>query len=137
VGIGDLFKRRRQRESAMPREALEELAREDDSPATGDPGDAAEEESSGVELPGANAAELGAMLRRAALTGLPQVSTEEHTVDPASGLGEEILGILASQGAGGPGGVHELDPDELRDLHDRVREALRREGIDPESGEPL
>jgi hypothetical protein len=92
------------------------------------------EEPEAIELPGADAGELGAMLRRAAATGLPQVSTESHIVDPEAGLADEILGILG-HGIGGAGGAQEVDEAELRDLHERVREALRGHGIDPDSSE--
>lgn len=94
------------------------------------------EEPEAIELPGADAAELGAMLRRAAATGLPQVSTESHAVDARGGLGSEVLGILAAHGIGAGAGARRVEPNELRDLHEQVREALRRQGIDPDSGEP-
>lgn len=105
----------------------------DDSPKPHDERDG--EGLPGLELPGADPAELGAMLRRAAATGLPQVSTASHTVEGGD-LGNEILAILGAQGIGGAG-AHEVDRDELRDLHARVREALRRRGIDPDSGEAI
>jgi hypothetical protein len=105
----------------------------DDNPGPRD--DQGSEPPRPTELPGADAGELGAMLRRAAATGLPQVSTESHTVDPETGLAKEILGILG-QGVGGAGGAQEVDPAELRALHERVREALRGQGIDPDSGVP-
>lgn len=89
----------------------------------------------GIELPGADPAELGAMLRRAAASGLPQVSTASHTVEGGD-LGSEILAILGAQGVGGAAGAHEVDRDELRDLYARVREALRRHGIDPDAEAP-
>jgi hypothetical protein len=148
VRIGDLFRRRRERESALPPGAVEELSAEvsaspesepvePDSDAAADPVEVDRDPKPGdaTELPGADAAELGAMLRRAAATGLPQVSTESHTVDRQEGLAKEVLGILG-QGVGGAGGAQEVDPDELRNLHERAREALRRQGVDPDSGEP-
>jgi hypothetical protein len=104
-----------------------------EAPEPGESPDSPEREL--TELPGADAAELGAMLRRAAATGLPQVSTESHAVDAAGGdLAREILSILGGGGLAGAGGMREVDPEELRELHDRVREALRRRGIDPDSG---
>ena len=60
------------------------------------------DESRFAELPGADADELGRMLRAAAATGLPQVSHASHTVDVAGGeLAREIFEILARQTGGG------------------------------------
>lgn len=99
--------------------------------------DTAGEDEAGepTELPGADAAELGAMLRRAAATGLPQVSTESHAVDAAGGgLAEELLAILGGSGLGGASAMREVDRDELRELHEGVREALRRTGAAADPG---
>lgn len=106
-----------------------ESAKRSDETEAGEPG---ADEPDAVELPGADAAELGAMLRRAATTGLPQVSAERHAV-ARDGIAEEILKILGAgaSGAGAPG----AEAAELRELRDRAREALRGQGIDPDSGE--
>lgn len=74
------------------------------------------------------------MLRRAAATGLPQVSDESHEVDAEGGIAGEIAKILAAHGIGGAAGATELDPDELRALHARVSAALRRQGVEADPG---
>ena len=90
-----------------------------------------------TELPGSDAEELAAMLRRAAATGLPQVSAERHAVDRERGkLAEEILSILAHSLGGGKD-LGEVEPEELRELRDQLRGRLRDEGIDPDSGHAL
>lgn len=144
MGIRDFFKRRRERESALPPGQLDELGGAIEGPpserSTG--GDSAEaEQAREIELPGADAAALGEIIRRAATSGEPQVSFESHTV-PLDGpqgarIASEILEALSGQGIAGANGYSEIDPDEARELRDRVRDALRRAGIDPDSGEPL
>ena len=137
MGIGDFLRRRRERESALSPGGLEELSAPAETGAADEAG-AGEAERSVTALPGADAGELGAMIRRAAETGLPQVSADRHEVDlRGTSLGNEIAAILAAFGINRGGSVPQLDSDQAADLNRQVREALRREGIDPESGRPL
>jgi len=99
------FSRRRKRESALPPGALAELSAGDAAEPTASASDhspASPEADDGdarvTEAPGSDAAELGELLRRAATTGLPQVTTETHAVDlRAGGFAAEIAEILGGQ----------------------------------------
>ncbi len=125
------FSRRRARESALPPDAPEQLSAEPQ------PGPEEPDDPPPTELPGADAGALGELLRRAAATGLPQVTTESHAADlRGSELPDVIRGILGRDPEPGAG-VPALDPAALRALRDVVRERLREQGVDPDSGEPL
>ncbi|HSI80263.1 MAG TPA: hypothetical protein VK919_06380 [Solirubrobacterales bacterium] len=141
MGIRDFLRRRRERESALPPGALEALsvepgAAEARSPAEGGT-DVASTDAAirTTELPGADAAGFADMLRRAATTGLPQVSVERHEVDlRGTGLGNEIIEILSSLGIERGAEAPKLDAGEAERLNQQIRDALRREGIDPDTG---
>lgn len=150
MGIGDLFRRRRERESAIPSSATElSAAAGADAEAGSDSGygggpieadprfaDQVGDPTSGrVLLPGADPLELGQMIAQAIQSGSAQVSTESHVIDMrGSGLREEITGMLSSPGIDvEEGGGREIDAGSVTGLQEQVLEALQRHGVDVEN----
>lgn len=127
MGIRNFFRRRRERESALPPGAREQLnagLRDEPPPRRPDPDPPS-------ELPGASPADLGELIRRAVITGRPQVTTQGHALEGGgAGVAEEVLGILSAYGAATRGGARRLDHDELAALRRSVLESLREQGLD-------
>ena len=125
MGLGDLFRRRRARESAIPSssadpEALGSFARSDGQPVVGQ------------QIGG------GAPAMPASLTDLPGMfesmqSLDAQTIDMrGSGLREEILGIMQQHGLD-PDSMsgQQVDASSMPAMQQQILDALAKRGIDP------
>ena len=136
MGLGDLFKRRAQRESAIQPSApdagpLGEFASAEGQPVVGKQVGGGEPQLS-VELN-----DLPGMLEGfKALSALGAVQIEQgqsQTIDMrGSGLREEILGIMREHGIDAESGSAEaVDASAMPEMQQQILEALARHGINP------
>jgi hypothetical protein len=126
VGLGDLFRRRRERESAIPpsateSQALGSFASGERQPVVG--------QQIGGGAPGmpANLTDLPGMLESMQSLDAPQ------TIDMrGSGLREEILGIMQQHGLD-PESMsgQQVDASAMPAMQQQILEALGKYGIDP------
>jgi hypothetical protein len=148
VGLGDFFRRRRERESAIPpsaqidqpSEALGSFASAEGQPVVGRQvgGDQFGSGDFG-DLPGmadglAALTQLGPMIQKAIAEGNVQIDQGgSQTIDlRGTGLREEILGIMQQHGIDAESGsAQNVDAGGYGDMQRQILEALARHGIDP------
>ena len=148
VGLGDFFRRRRERESAIrpsaqveqPSEALGSFASAEGQPVVGRQvgGDQVGSVEFG-DVPGtadglADLSQLGPMIQKAIAEGDVQIEQGgSQTIDMrGSGLREEILGIMEQHGIDPESGTAQnVDASAYGDMQQQILEALARHGIDP------
>jgi hypothetical protein len=138
VGLFDFFKRRRERESAIPASSPESLTRQlkGDGEPIGQPVSQAFPQASqqSVDLTAAtDLAGIMAMMQQAFESGNIQVTQGESQVIDlrGSGLRDQIMGALeqhgidpqAAQGA-------EIDADDVPGLQEQIMQALQDAGVD-------
>jgi protein-tyrosine-phosphatase len=128
VGLGDFFRRRHERESAIPpsarieqpSEALGSFASPDEQPVVG-------RQMGGTPL--------GPMIEKAIAEGDVQVEPGgSQTIDMrGTGLREEILEIMRQHGIDAESGAASgsVDASDYGDMQRQLLEALARHGIDP------
>jgi hypothetical protein len=147
VGLSDFFRRRRERESALPvsahaeqpTEPLGSFASPEGQPVVGrqvgggqfDP--AAFGGDPGLADGLAALSQLGPMIQKAIAEGNVQI---EHggsqTIDMrGTGLREEILGIMQAHGIDAESGSASIDASSYGDMQQQLLDALAEHGIDP------
>jgi hypothetical protein len=149
MGLGDFFRRRRERESAIPPSAqveepsaaLGSFANPEGQPVVGGQVGGGSPELQGVAgmADGLEAlAQLGPMIQRAMAQGNVQI---EHGGSQAidmrgTGLREEILGIMRQHGIDAESGTAagSIDASAYGDMQQQILAALARHGVDPGAG---
>jgi hypothetical protein len=138
VGLFDFFKRRRERESAIPADTPESVTRQlegDDEPIGQPIGQAFPQESAQtVDLTAAtDLAGIMAMMQQAFQSGDIQVTQGENQVIDlrGSGLRDEIMGALEQHGID-PGAAQgsEIDASDVPGLQEQIMQALQDAGVD-------
>jgi hypothetical protein len=121
MGIFDFFRKRRERESAIPDAELEGM----DQPVVGQQLEGAEQLPGGMDL-----SQLGPMIQSAIEQG--NVTIEQgpsQTIDMrGSGLREEILGIMKNHGLD-PEKSGEINAGDYGDMQKQILEALSKHGV--------
>ena len=121
MGLFDFFKRRRQRESAIPEAEPEGT----DQPVVGQQVEGAQQLPGGMDL-----SQLGPMIQSAIEQG--NVTIEQgpsQTIDMrGTGLREEILGIMKNHGLD-PEKPGEIDAGDYGDMQRQILEALSKHGV--------
>jgi hypothetical protein len=130
VGLFDFFKKRRERESAIPEAQLEGV----DQPVVGQQVQGAEQLPGGLDL-----SQLGPMIQSAIEQG--NVTIEQgpsQTIDMrGSGLREEILGIMKQHGIDAEGGSQEsINAGDYPDMQRQILEALAKHGVNIDGSQP-
>jgi hypothetical protein len=147
VGLSDFFRRRRERESALPpaagadqpAESLGSFASAEGRPVVGQQlGGAQFDPTAFGGDPGladglAALSQLGPMIQKAIAEGNVQI---EHggsqTIDMrGTGLREEILGIMQAHGIDAESGSASVDASSYGDMQQQLLDALAKHGIDP------
>ena len=135
MGLGDFFRRRRERESAIPpstqveqpSEALGSFASAEDQPVVG-------RQVGGDHVGSVDLSQLGPMIQNAIAEGDVQIEQGgSQTIDMrGTGLREEILGIMQQHGIDPESGTAQnVDASAYGDMQQQILEALARHGIDP------
>jgi hypothetical protein len=121
MGLFDFFKRRRERESAIPEAETEVM----DQPVVGQQVEGAEQLPGGIDL-----SQLGPMIQSAIEQG--NVTIEQgpsQTIDlRGTGLREEILGIMKDHGLD-PDKSGEINAGDYGDMQKLILEALSKHGV--------
>jgi hypothetical protein len=129
VGLFDFFKRRRERESAIPEAELD--AREQ-QPVVGQQIEGAQQLPEGMDL-----SQLGSMIQSAIEQG--NVTIEQgpsQTIDMrGTGLREEILGIMKDHGLD-PDTSGEVNAGDYGDMQKQILEALSKHGVNIDGSQP-
>ena len=149
MGLFDFFKRRRDRERAVPSaesgsQSLGSFA-DGDGPVVGQQvGGAGEFSSASVNIEGVAGmaqglealAQLGPMIQKAVAEG--NVTIEQGPSQTiymrGSGLREEILGIMRQHGIDPEGQSQDLDVADYGTMQQQILEVLAKHGIDPSGG---
>lgn len=148
MGLGDFFRRRRERESAIPQgsspgsgEALGSFARTEGQPVVGEQVGVASYDAAEIQggIPGmadslAALAQLGPLFQQAMLQGNVQIQHgDAQTIDMrGTGLREEIIGIMRAHGIDpDTGSAQAVDTSAYGDMQQQMLDALARHGIDP------
>ena len=141
MGLGDFFRRRREKESAIPPSSTD-LSPSLPSFASSDAPVVGSQVGGGVpsvsiDLSGLDAigglAGLGAVIQQAAAQGNIEVTQESQTIDArgAEGLREEILGIMQQHGIDAESGAGQnVDASAYGDMQQQMLDALARHGLD-------
>jgi hypothetical protein len=141
MGLGDLFRRRRERESAIPSsstdaETLGSFAKAEGQPVIGQQVSGSGTQFSGTQGAGmaeglAALANLGPMIQQAIASGNVQIEQDgAQTIDlRATGLREEILGIMQQNGIDAEQGVR-IDASATPAFQQQILEALSKHGVD-------
>jgi hypothetical protein len=134
VGIGDIFRRRRERESAVPKSTSTGGA-----PAPAEPVPWAKNlDTVGQQIPTAGAgmpldmAQLGTSIQRAFASGNGQVQQKQPQVIDArgSGLRDEIFEIMKQHGIDPQSGAtHDFDASKMPEMQAQIMAALGQHGI--------
>lgn len=134
MGIGDLFRRRRERESAVP-----ERMSADGAPAPAEPVPWAQDlDTVGQQIPTAGAgmpldmAQLGTSIQQAFASGNVQVQQMQPQVIDArgSGLRDEIFEIMKQHGIDPQSGAtHDFDASKMPEMQAQIMAALGQHGI--------
>ena len=142
MGIFDVFKRRRERESAMPQsEALGSFARDEGQPVIGqqvgggDPATSIDLQGFGLTDGLAMLSQLGPMIQKAIAEG--NVTIEQgpsQTIDlRGTGIREEIFEIMKQHGIDPEAGTaaKSVDASDYGDMQQQILAALAKHGVDP------
>jgi hypothetical protein len=130
MGLFDFFKRRRQRESAIPEAEIQSQ----DQPVVGQQVEGAQQLPGGIDL-----SQLGPMIQSAIAQG--NVTVEQgpaQTIDMrGSGLREEIVGIMKSHGIDAEAGDAQasINAGDYGDMQKQILEALSKHGLNLGEGE--
>jgi hypothetical protein len=128
VGLFDFFKRRRERESAIPEAELDAEQR----PVVGQQIEGAQQLPDGMDL-----SQLGSMIQSAIEQG--NVTIEQgpsQTIDMrGTGLREEILGIMQNHGLE-PDVSGEINAGDYGDMQKQILEALSKHGVNIDGTQP-
>jgi hypothetical protein len=134
VGLGDFFKRRAQRESAIPSSAgdpepLGSFASPEGQPVVG------KQVGGGAPQISGDLGDLAGMLAGfQAMAGSVQIEQgDPQTIDMrGTGLREEILGIMREHGIDAESGTaQQVDASAMPEMQRQILEALARRGINP------
>lgn len=144
MGLGDFFRRRRERESALPQSELSEaqqgalgsFARSEGQPVVGSQVGGGQPDFGSLEGMDGLAAltQLGPMIQQAMASGNVQIQVgEPQTIDMrGSDLGAEIKQIMRDHGIDPDGQTGaQVDASAYGDMQRQMLEALARHGIDP------
>jgi hypothetical protein len=131
MGLFDFFKRRRERESAVPEAELDAI---EEQPVVGQQVEGAQQLPEGFDL-----SQLGSMIQSAIEQG--NVTVEQgptQTIDMrGSGLREEILGIMQQHGIDAEGGGQEsINAGDYPDMQKQILEALSKHGVNIDGTQP-
>ena len=122
MGLFDFFKRRRERESAVPEAELDAIEQQ---PVVGQQVEGAQQLPDGIDL-----SQLGPMIQSAIEQG--NVTIEQgpsQTIDMrGTGLREEILGIMKDHGLD-PDKSDEINAGDYGDMQKQILEALSKHGV--------
>lgn len=144
MGLGDLFRRRRERESAIPAsstdtQALGAFAAGAGQPVVGQQIDGGAPGFTGMpanlsDLPGMiesmqSLAALGPMIQQAMADGNVQQDASQTIDLRGTGLREEILGIMAQHGID-PASGQQIDASSMPEMQQQILDSLGRFGID-------
>jgi hypothetical protein len=134
----DFFKRRRDRESAIPQGMTaaagqgsvgQDVPWAKDMETVGQPISAPAAQGMPVDL-----SQLGAMMQQAFASGNVQVTQGPSQVidmTGVAGLQEQIVGIMQQHGidAAHPGNIHEIDTSQVPEMQAQIMQALQQAGL--------
>jgi hypothetical protein len=131
MGLFDFFKRRRERESAVPEAELDAMEQQ---PVVGQQVEGAQELPGGLDL-----SQLGSMIQSAIEQG--NVTIEQgpsQTIDMrGTGLREEILGIMQQHGINADAESGEsINAGDYPDMQKQILEALSKHGVNIDGSQP-
>jgi hypothetical protein len=138
VGVFDFFKRRRDRESAIPQGTTaaagqgtvgQDVPWAKDMETVGQPISTPAAQGMPVDL-----TQLGAMMQQAFASGNVQVTQGPSQVidmTGVAGLQEQIVGIMQQHGidAAHPGNIHEIDTSQVPEMQAQIMQALQQAGL--------
>lgn len=135
MGLFDMFKRRRDRESATHGLSLGDQPSQQVKPMSaggglGRPAQTTPTQQQGFDLN--QLGQIGALIAQAAQQGDIQVhqGTPQEIDLRGTGLREEILGIMAQHGIDAGGGAQQIDAGTVPEMQQQILEALSQHGVD-------
>lgn len=136
MGLFDYFRRRRERESAVPSLEITPPSTQV-QPLSGETDASQAVQAAGVDL--AQLGQIGQMIAEAARSGNIQIQQGDsvqldgpQTIDlQGSGLRDEILGILDQHGIDpDPAAPQQIDASQMPEMQQQIMDAIARQGVD-------